>query len=114
MSAEIYNPAYRVLNVDGNVNIQKCCKMLLNLSHSLGKFSQPQIDDVFHIFPRKQDLTFHANCLHCMKCQILFPDIIRKNVSILLKTLPRVLRINIVIFQGIKYFLPFYYVKTRN
>ena len=26
-------------------------------------------------FPRKQDLTFHANCLHekvCMKCQILF------------------------------------------
>ena len=26
-------------------------------------FSRRQIDDIFLIFPRKQDLTFHANCL---------------------------------------------------
>ena len=34
-----------------------------NLYHSLGIFSRRQIDDIFLIFPRKQDLTFHANCL---------------------------------------------------
>ena len=35
---------------------------LFNLYHSLGIFSRWQID-IFLIFPRKQDLTFHANCL---------------------------------------------------
>ena len=35
----------------------------LNLYHSLGIFSRRQTDDIFLIFPRKQDLTFHANCL---------------------------------------------------
>ena len=35
----------------------------INLCHSLGIFSRRQIDDIFLIFPRKQDLTFHANCL---------------------------------------------------
>ena len=35
---------------------------LINLYHSLGIFSRRQIDDIFLIFPRKQDLTFHANC----------------------------------------------------
>ena len=34
-----------------------------NLYHSLGIFSRWQIDDIFLIFPSKQDLTFHANCL---------------------------------------------------
>ena len=34
-----------------------------NLYHSLGIFSRRQIDDIFLIFPRKQDMTFHANCL---------------------------------------------------
>ena len=34
-----------------------------NLYHCLGIFSRRQIDDIFLIFPRKQDLTFHANCL---------------------------------------------------
>ena len=38
-------------------------KSLLNLYHSLGKFSRQQIDDIFLIFPRKYTLTFHANCL---------------------------------------------------
>ena len=33
------------------------------LYHSLGIFSRWQIDDIFLIFPRKQDMTFHANCL---------------------------------------------------
>ena len=36
---------------------------LFNLYHSLGIFSRWQIDDIFLIFPRKQDLTFDANCL---------------------------------------------------
>ena len=35
----------------------------INLYHSLGIFSRRQTDDIFLIFPRKQDLTFHANCL---------------------------------------------------
>ena len=35
----------------------------INLYHSLGIFSRRQIDDIFLIFSRKQDLTFHANCL---------------------------------------------------
>ena len=34
-----------------------------NLYHSLGIFCRRQIDDSFLIFPRKQDLTFHTNCL---------------------------------------------------
>ena len=40
-------------------DLMKC----INLYHSLGIFSRRQIDDIFLIFPRKQDLTFHANCL---------------------------------------------------
>ena len=35
----------------------------VNLYHSLGIFSRRQNDVIFLIFPRKQDLTFHANCL---------------------------------------------------
>ena len=35
----------------------------INLYHSLGIFSRWQIDDIFLIFSKKQDLTFHANCL---------------------------------------------------
>ena len=63
----------------------------------------------FVFFPRKQDLTFDANCLHgktgfdiscklcpietiCVKCQILFSEKNKKNITIyrLLKTSPRV------------------------
>ena len=36
---------------------------LFNLYHSLGIFSRRQTGDIFLIFPRKQDLTLHANCL---------------------------------------------------
>ena len=71
----------------------------LNLYHSLGYFSRQQI----RIFPRKQDLTFHANCLHwtiCMKYQNLFSRKNKKNVSIcpLLKILYRRLNINFIFF----------------
>ena len=31
--------------------------------HPMGKFSRRQIDDIFIIFSRKQDLTLRANCL---------------------------------------------------
>ena len=45
----------------------------VKLYYSLGIFCRRQIDDIFLIFPPKQDLTFHANCLLiCMKCHILF------------------------------------------
>ena len=76
---------------------------LFNLYHSLGIFSRRQIDDIFLIFPRKQDLTFHANCLLetiCMKCQILFSRKNKKNISKcrLLKIFPRVLNVNFRIF----------------
>ena len=40
-----------------------CCDWCFNLYHSLGKFSRRQIHDSFFIFPREQDLIFHANCL---------------------------------------------------
>ena len=91
-------------------------KKVLNLYHSLGIFSRRQID-IFLIFPRKQDSTFHANCLLrwqfawnvksrflgkyketiCMKCQILFSEKNKKNISkcCLLKILPRVLSVNL-------------------
>ena len=36
---------------------------ILTFTHSLGIFSRRQIDDIFLIFPRKQGLTIHANCL---------------------------------------------------
>ena len=39
------------------------CFMRINLYYSLGKFSRWQTDDFFLSFPRKQNLTFHANCL---------------------------------------------------
>ena len=50
----------------------------------------------FLFFPKKQDLTFHANCLQiCIKHHILFPGKNKKNISKcrLLKILPRVLSI---------------------
>ena len=34
----------------------------------------------FYYFPRKQDLTFYANCLHWMKCQILFSGENKKTI----------------------------------
>ena len=37
-----------------------------NPYHSLGYFGRRQIGVIFLIFPRKQDLTFHANSLHEM------------------------------------------------
>ena len=42
----------------------------MDLFHSLGKFSRQQIDDIFLIFARNQDLTFHANCLYKMSNSI--------------------------------------------
>ena len=44
-------------------NINDSIFFVFNLYHSLGIFSRRQIDDIFLIFPRKQDLTLHANCL---------------------------------------------------
>ena len=34
---------------------------LSNIYHAMGWFSRQQIDDIFLIFPRKQDLIFQAN-----------------------------------------------------
>ena len=39
---------------------------------TLWAIQQTKIDNIFLIYLRKQDLIFHTNCLHCMKCQILF------------------------------------------
>ena len=63
----------------------------------LGIFSRRQIDDNFLIFPRKQDMRFHANyLLSCMKSHILFSGKNKKNISKyrLLKILPKVLSNN--------------------
>ena len=37
---------------------------LFKFYHTLAQFSRRQIGDILLIFSRKQDLTFHANCLH--------------------------------------------------
>ena len=78
----------------------------LDLYHSLGIFSRRQIDIFFLIFPRKQDLTFHTNCLHWSN----LPEISNlvswkneKNIPMcrLLKILPRVLSVKkSVIIKG--------------
>ena len=39
----------------------------------MGIFSRRQIDDIFLIFPRKQDLTFHEETF-CMKCHPVFRE----------------------------------------
>ena len=56
---------------------------VLNLS-ALGKFfSRRHIEIFFLIFPRKQELAFHSNCLHCIKCQNLFSwKENRKNINL--------------------------------
>ena len=48
-------------------------RKLINLYHSLGKFIRRLADNIFLIFPRKQDLTLDANPMKtiCMECQIL-------------------------------------------
>ena len=75
-----------------------CCWFLdFNLYHSMGIFSRQQTDNIFLTFPRKQDLIFHANCLHwrqfAWNIKSCFLGKIRKNISLchLLKNLPRVL-----------------------
>ena len=94
------------------INQKKFSKHLIY--HSLGLFSRGQMDDIFLVFPRKQDLTFHANCLcwrqfacnvkTCfmgtlvtirMKCKNLFSGKNKQNISkcCLLKFLPRVLSV---------------------
>ena len=73
--------------------------MCFDCYHSLSIFSRQQIDDIFLIFPRKQDLTFHANCLlrkqFAWNVKSFFLGKIKKNISKcrLLKILPRVLSI---------------------
>ena len=63
----------------------------INLYHSLGIFSRRRIDDIFRNFPRKHDMTFHANCLGKNK----------KNISKcrLLKILPRVLSVKYIMMN---------------
>ena len=56
VAAQIYIVEFGWLNLN--------CTFRANLHHSQGKFSRRQIDSIFLIFSRKQDLTFHANCLH--------------------------------------------------
>ena len=70
-----------------------------NLYHSLGYFSRRQIDDISIIFSQETGLDISCKLCPldtiCMKCQILCPGKMRKNVSVcrLLKILPRMLSI---------------------
>ena len=75
---------------------------ILNLYHSLKKFSSRQIDDMF-LFPQKTGLGVSCKLSPletiCMKCQNLFSEKNKKNISIcrlLKKKIPRV--------QGVKAF----------
>ena len=72
-----------------------------DLYHPLGQFSRRRIDDVFLIFPRKQDVTLHANCLQrrqltCNVKSCFLGKIRKKNISKCgqLKFFPRVLSVN--------------------
>ena len=75
-------------------------KKIINLYHSLGKLSRWQINDIFLIFSRKQDLTFHANCLlrrqNAWSVKSCFLGKVRENISKchLLKFSSRVLSMN--------------------
>ena len=53
--------------------VQSNGKYLTFITH-LANSADDKLVVFFLIFPRKQDLTFHANCLQwiCMKCQILY------------------------------------------
>ena len=72
---------------------------------TLGKlFQQTTFGNIFLIFHRKQDLTFHANCLLmtiCMKYQILFPGKNRKisSICLLLKNAQRMVEVTPTILQ---------------
>ena len=69
MSARDFNVLWVHTYIDFPLTCNQIC---VKLYHSLGKFRRQQIEDIF-IFPRKQDLTFHANHhLNCMKCQSFF------------------------------------------
>ena len=73
----------------------------MNLYQSLGKFSRWKTDDIVLIFPRKQDLTFHANCLHwrqfAWNVKSCFQEKIHRIFQCrLLNILPRVLSVNLV------------------
>ena len=51
------------------VALARCCILFpggaSDLTFTLSRLvQQTTIDDIFLMFPRKQDLTFHANCLH--------------------------------------------------
>ena len=86
-------------NSNGQQKSSKTLLASINLYHSPGIISKRRIDDIFLIFPRKQDITFHANCLlrrqfawNVISC---FLGKNKKNVSKchLLKILPRVLSV---------------------
>ena len=49
-----------------NIQIQQVKETLswINLYHYMGLFSRWSTGDIFFYYPRKQALTFHANCLH--------------------------------------------------
>ena len=79
-------------------------KRRVNLYHFWGWFSRWQF------FPRKQDLTCHANCHH-WKCQTFFLGN-KKNISLchLLKILPSMLSVKIYNYLKIQLVLRRYHV----
>ena len=56
-------PAKQQLPVNMVCQIGHIMKTSFNIDHPMGKFSRRQTYDIFPIFPRKKDLTVHANCL---------------------------------------------------
>ena len=99
----------------------------LNIYHSLGKILNRRHFEIyfFFIFPRKHDLTFHANCLQwrqspmetiCMKHQILFSGKNKKKISKyrLLKFLPSVISINIALVNSPTLILSTYFLRTLS
>ena len=51
--------AISYLSADFDISMLTIMTLLANLADDTPR----NIDDIFLIFPRKQDLTFHANCL---------------------------------------------------
>ena len=57
------------------------CASFFNPYLTLGKFSRWQIDGIFLIFPRKQDVTFHAYCLLRKKWKKVFQNVFQSVIS---------------------------------
>ena len=84
---------YKVLYFKAQNLLRLCSPLNIHSKAGVNITDKLTFTLTFLIFPRKQDMKFHANC---MKCQILFSGKKNYNISIcrLMKSLAEVLSVN--------------------